>query len=136
VTSARSAPPSPPTPSSPCGHTPRRHSLKTPVSAHIHGIQATNTQVRALRQSRAAASDKSQDGTLLQPIASVFLGGTSVFGGTGSITGTFVGSFIIGSINAGVISAGIQGFYSQLFFGLVIILSLVLQTLISRRMRH
>jgi len=60
------------------------------------------------------------DGTLLQPIASVFL----------------VGSFIIGSINAGVISAGIQGFYSQLFFGLVIILSLVLQTLISRRMRH
>jgi simple sugar transport system permease protein len=76
------------------------------------------------------------DGTLLQPIASVFLGGTSVFGGTGSITGTFVGSFIIGSINAGVISAGIQGFYTQLFFGLVIILSLVLQTLISRRMRH
>src|ERR671910_251204 len=76
------------------------------------------------------------DGTLLPPIASVFLGGTSVFGGTGSIVGTFVGSFIVGSINAGVVSAGIQGFYTQLFFGLVIILSLVLQTLISRRMRH
>lgn len=76
------------------------------------------------------------DGTLLPPIASVFLGGTSVFGGSGSIVGTFVGAFIVGSINAGVISAGIQGFYTQLFFGLVIILSLVLQTLISRRMKH
>lgn len=75
------------------------------------------------------------EGTLLTPIASVFLGGTSVFGGLGSIVGSFVGAFIIGAIAAGVISAGIQGFYVELFFGLVIILSLIMQTLISRRMR-
>jgi simple sugar transport system permease protein len=75
------------------------------------------------------------DGTLLPTIASVFVGGTSVFGGTGSIVGTFVGAFTIGAINAGVVSAGAGGFYTQLYFGLVIMISLVLQTLISGRMR-
>lgn len=75
------------------------------------------------------------DGTLLPTIASVFVGGSSVFGGTGSIVGTFIGAFAIGAINAGVISAGAGGFYTQLYFGLVIMVSLVLQTLISGRMR-
>ena len=75
------------------------------------------------------------EGSLLNPIAAVFLGGTSVFGGAGSIVGTFIGAFVIGAINAGIISAGIDGFYTQLFFGLVIIVSLVIQTIISRRLR-
>ncbi len=76
------------------------------------------------------------DGFLLNSIASVFLGGTSVFGGTGSITGTLVASYIIGAINAGIVSAGINAFYTQLCFGLVIVLSVVLQTIIERRVRR
>lgn len=73
------------------------------------------------------------DGSLLSPIASVFLGGTSVFGGVGSIVGTLIGAFIIGAINAGIVSAGADGYWTQLFFGLVIVASVVLQRLISRR---
>ena len=76
------------------------------------------------------------DGFLLNSIASVFLGGTSVFGGTGSIVGTLVASYIIGAINAGIVSAGINAFYTQLCFGLVIVLSVVLQTIIERRIRR
>ena len=76
------------------------------------------------------------EGSLLNTIASVFLGGTSVFGGTGSVVGTFVASFIIGAINAGIVSAGINAFYTQLAFGLVIVISVVLQTLIDRRIRR
>ena len=38
------------------------------------------------------------EGYLLRTLASVFLGGTSVFGGTGTILGTFIGAFIIGAI--------------------------------------
>jgi simple sugar transport system permease protein len=75
------------------------------------------------------------EGFLLNTIASVFLGGTSVFGGTGSMVGTFVATYIIGAINAGVVSAGISAFYTQLVFGLVIVVSVVLQTIIERRVR-
>jgi simple sugar transport system permease protein len=76
------------------------------------------------------------DGFLLNSIASVFLGGTSVFGGTGSVIGTLVASYIIGAINAGIVSAGINAFYTQLCFGLVIVVSVVLQTIIERRIRR
>lgn len=76
------------------------------------------------------------DGFLLNTIAAVFLGGTSVFGGTGSIAGSFIAAYIIGAINAGIVSAGINAFYTQLCFGLVIVLSVVLQTIIERRIRR
>lgn len=75
------------------------------------------------------------DGSLLNTIASVFVGGTSVFGGTGTILGTTVGSFIIGAINAGIVSAGLSGFWTQLFFGLVILIAVLGQRLIIRRIR-
>ncbi len=76
------------------------------------------------------------EGYLLNTIASVFLGGTSVFGGTGSMIGSFVAAYIIGAINAGIVSAGINAFYTQLAFGLVIVISVVLQTFIERRVRR
>ena len=74
------------------------------------------------------------DGYLLTTIASVFLGGTSVFGGTGTIAGTLVACFIIGAINAGVVAIGLTGFWTQLIYGLIIVSSVTLQTVLSRRL--
>jgi simple sugar transport system permease protein len=74
------------------------------------------------------------DGYLLNTLASVFLGGTSVFGGAGTIFGTFVGSFIIGAINAGIVAVGLTGFWTQLIYGLIIVISVSLQMAISRRL--
>ncbi len=75
------------------------------------------------------------DGYMLNTLASVFLGGTSVFGGTGTIFGTFVASFIIGAINAGIVAAGLTGFWTQLIYGLIIVISVSLQSVVSRRFR-
>jgi simple sugar transport system permease protein len=75
------------------------------------------------------------EGQLLNTLASVFLGGTSVFGGSGTIFGTFVASYIIGAINAGIVAAGLTGFYTQLIYGLIIVVSVGLQTILSRRLR-
>jgi simple sugar transport system permease protein len=74
------------------------------------------------------------EGYLLSTLSSVFLGGTSVFGGTGTIYGTFVGSFIIGAINAGIVAIGWSGFWTQLIYGLIIVLSVIIQSIVSRKL--
>jgi len=75
------------------------------------------------------------DGYLLNTLASIFLGGTSVFGGTGTIFGTFIASFIIGSINAGIVASGLTGFYTQLIYGLIIVISVAIQTVLSFKLK-
>jgi len=72
------------------------------------------------------------EGHLLTTLASVFLGGTSVFGGTGTIIGTFIATFIIGSINAGIVAIGLTGFWTQLIYGLIITLSVAMHMTIRR----
>lgn len=75
------------------------------------------------------------EGYLLNTLSSVFLGGTSVFGGTGTIYGTFVASFIIGAINAGIVAIGMSGFWTELIYGLIIVLSVMTQTIVGRRIK-
>jgi simple sugar transport system permease protein len=76
------------------------------------------------------------DGYLLRTLASVFLGGTSVFGGVGTIFGTIVGAFIIGSIEAGTVAIGLTGFWTQLIYGLIIVLSVIMHTYVRKRMEY
>ena len=76
------------------------------------------------------------EGYLLNTLASVFLGGTSVFGGTGTIFGTFVASFIIGAINAGIVAAGLTGFWTNVIYGLIVVVSVSLQAVLSRKLAH
>ncbi len=67
-------------------------------------------------------------------LVSVFLGGTSVFGGVGTILGTFLATFIIGSVNAGIVAIGLTGFWTQLIYGLVITVSVGMHVWLKRRM--
>lgn len=75
------------------------------------------------------------EGYMLNTLASVFLGGTSVFGGTGTVFGTVVASFIIGAINAGIVASGLTGFWTQLIYGLIIVASVALQTILGKRLK-
>ncbi len=72
-------------------------------------------------------------GYLLPTLASVFVGGTSVFGGTGTILGTFLGAFIIGAIEAATVAVGLTGFWTQFIYGLIIVLSVIMHTYLKRR---
>jgi simple sugar transport system permease protein len=74
------------------------------------------------------------EGYLLKTLASVFLGGTSVFGGTGTILGTFIGSFIIGAIQAAIVAIGLTGFWTDFLYGLIIIVSVSMHAILRRRM--
>lgn len=73
------------------------------------------------------------EGQLLPALAAVFVGGTSVFGGKGTIYGTVLGAFMIGGIAAGVIAAGLTGFYTEFFYGLVIVVSVSIHAIVQRR---
>ncbi len=73
------------------------------------------------------------EGYLLSTLAAVFLGGTSVFGGVGTIFGTFIGAFIIGAINAAIVAIGLTGFWTELIYGLIIILSVSMHAILRRR---
>jgi simple sugar transport system permease protein len=73
------------------------------------------------------------DGYLLSTLAAVFLGGTSVFGGTGTILGTFLGAFIIGTIEAGTVAVGLTGYWTNLIYGLIIVLSVIMHTYLRKR---
>jgi simple sugar transport system permease protein len=75
------------------------------------------------------------EGYLLSTLSSVFLGGTSVFGGTGTILGTFLGSYIIGAINAGIVAIGLTGFWTELIYGLIIIISVSMHVFMQRRIK-
>jgi len=73
------------------------------------------------------------EGYLLPALAAVFIGGTPVFGGRGSMYGTFIGALIIGSLEAGVVAMGIQGFYTQVIYGLLITVAVTIYAVIMRR---
>lgn len=74
------------------------------------------------------------EGYLMKTLASVFLGGTSVFGGIGTIFGSFLGAFIIGAIEAATVAVGLTGFYTQLIYGLIIVISVSMHAFLRRRM--
>ena len=62
-------------------------------------------------------------GAELAAIAAVILGGTSLFGGKGTIIGTFVGALLIGTINNGLIIAGLDVSEQNMVAGAIIILA-------------
>ncbi|MCJ7775198.1 MAG: ABC transporter permease [Desulfobulbaceae bacterium] len=74
------------------------------------------------------------EGYLLRTLASVFLGGTSVFGGTGTIIGTLIGAFIIGSIEAATVAIGLTGFWTQLIYGFIIVASVTMHAYLRKRL--
>ncbi|MGZ4359215.1 MAG: ABC transporter permease [Gaiellaceae bacterium] len=72
-------------------------------------------------------------GAMLPTVATVFLGGTSIFGGRGTIFGTVVAAFVIGAIEPGIVSLNLTGFYTQVIYGAVIVLALVMQSFVRER---
>lgn len=60
------------------------------------------------------------DGYMLLVFAAVFIGGTSVFGGSGRLYGTLIGIAIVGMIEAGIVSSGLSGFWTRAVHGMVI----------------
>lgn len=72
-------------------------------------------------------------GLMLPTLASVFIGGTSVLGGKGSVLGTFLGALIIGSLEAGIIAIGINGFWLNVIYGMIMIIAVSVYSFIMKK---
>ena len=71
----------------------------------------------------------------LQAIAAVVIGGTSLFGGIGSVLGTVAGVFIPAVLENGFVILGVQPFWQEVAVGAVLILAVYLDQL-RRRARY
>jgi ribose transport system permease protein len=72
-------------------------------------------------------------GLELRTIAAVVIGGTSLFGGKGSLVGTLIGVFLIGILNNGLNLLRVNAFWQGTAVGVVIILSVLIERMSRRR---
>ena len=69
----------------------------------------------------------------LDAIAAVVLGGTSLSGGIGSITGTLIGALIIAAMNNGMTLMGVSYFWQLVIKGCVIIIAVLIDKYRTRK---
>ncbi len=70
--------------------------------------------------------------TNLDSITAVVIGGTSLFGGRGSIFGTLIGALIVGMFRNGLVLAGADVLWQEFTIGLLIIVAVALDQWIRR----
>lgn len=110
------------------------------IAAEFSGVRTSRIKFQVLLLSAVVASiagmlyaGRLQSGRFqwgsgdeLSAIAAVILGGTSLFGGAGTVLGTLFGALLISLINNGLILAGLDSSQQQVVRGAIIILAVAL----------
>jgi fructose transport system permease protein len=71
----------------------------------------------------------------LDSITAVVIGGTSLFGGRGSVVGTLIGTLIVAVLRSGLTQAGIDSLYQDVATGILVIVAVAVDQLARRRQR-
>jgi ribose transport system permease protein len=79
-----------------------------------------------------SAQQNEFDTYLLDSIAAVVVGGTSLFGGRGGIGNTIVGLFVLGVLNNGLDHVNIDSFLKILIRGLILLAALIINVYAQR----
>ena len=69
----------------------------------------------------------------LDAITAVVLGGTSLFGGRGTIIGTLIGALIIGVVRNGLVLMGVAATYQVLITGILVIVAVAVDQIARKR---
>ncbi len=75
------------------------------------------------------------NGFELDAIAGVVIGGTSLSGGLGTISGTLIGVFIMSVLKTGLPFVGLQPHYQLLFTGIVLVIAVFVDVMNRRRQK-
>ena len=100
------------------------------IAGLIYGIAAW----QALGRIPNADPNAFQTGNL-DSITAVVIGGTSLFGGRGSVLGTVVGALIVSVLRSGLTQAGIDSLYQDVATGILVIAAVAVDQLARRRSR-
>ncbi|RLG07022.1 MAG: ABC transporter permease, partial [Thaumarchaeota archaeon] len=87
--------------------------------------------IQSTRMSQAMPNQGS--GLEFDAIAAAVIGGTSLFGGVGTLIGTMLGEFLTRVIENGLIIIRAPSYYFRLYIGIVIILAVIGNLYIQRR---
>jgi len=74
-------------------------------------------------------------GIEMETIASTVIGGTSLFGGVGTILGAFLGVLVLEVISSGLITSGVSGYWFRCVIGVTVIGIVIANIMIERRRR-
>lgn len=97
------------------------------IAALTYGIAAL------LLVSRTGVGDPNAGATAnMDSITAVVVGGTSMFGGRGSIVGTFIGALIVGVFRNGLQLMGVPAIYQVLITGILVIAAVSIDQLTHR----
>lgn len=91
------------------------------VSAAVAGIFLTTRL--------GAAAPQASFSLELSVVAAVILGGTSLNGGKGSLSGTLLGVLILGTLNNGLTLLSVSAYYQNITLGIVLLLAVGLDQL-------
>jgi rhamnose transport system permease protein len=66
-------------------------------------------------------------------ISAVVIGGTNIFGGSGTVLGTVLGTMLVGILANGLTVVGVSGFWQRFASGAIILLAVVADSLVRKR---
>ncbi len=95
------------------------------ISSELIELLAVSDRILILQDGQSGRYQWGE-GDELSAIAAVILGGTSLFGGYGTVVGSVLGALLVGLINNGLTLMGLEFSQQQIVRGAIIILAVAL----------
>ena len=110
------------------------------IGLPVERVQMTSNHLRRERRGRrhvlaamlGAAAPAAAAPHLLTVIAAIILGGTSLYGGRGSVWGTLLAVLILGTLNNGLTLLDVSSFWQDVTRGIVLVLAVSLDQIRTR----
>jgi ribose transport system permease protein len=93
------------------------------------GVLCGVAGVLTVAQFGVASPNAGGERALLNAIAATVIGGASLFGGRGNVSGTVLGAVIVGSMVTGLVLMGVTPYWQTIVIGVVIVLAVYVQRL-------